>query len=119
MPPARAIPLHRPGGAAAGSGLPAGPSTTVTVDKVHEQGEPQWYRELAGLLAFARSRCSGDYGVDEFGFDPDLTDNVLLPLLRPVYRRWFRVETVGIHHLPPTAALWWSLTTPGRCRWMR
>ncbi len=101
MPQARVIPLHCPGGAAAGSGLPAGPSTTVTVGKVHRQGEPQWYRELAGLLAFARRRCSGDYGVDEFGFDPDLTDNVLLPLLRPVYRTWFRVETVGIHHLPP------------------
>jgi 1-acyl-sn-glycerol-3-phosphate acyltransferase len=101
MPQARVIPLHRPGGPAAGSGLPAGPSTTVTVGKVHKQGEPQWYRELAGLLAFARRRCSGDYGVDEFGFDPDLTDNVLLPLMRPVYRTWFRVETVGIHHLPP------------------
>lgn len=37
------------------------------------RGEPPWYRELAGLLAFVRRRCSGDYAVDEFGFDPDLT----------------------------------------------
>jgi len=100
MPQARVIPLHRPGGAATGSGLPAGPSTAAAVDEEHNQVEPQWYRELADLLAFARRRCSGDYGVDEFGYDPDLTDHVLLPLLRPLYRTWFRVETVGIHHLP-------------------
>jgi 1-acyl-sn-glycerol-3-phosphate acyltransferase len=99
MPQARVIPLHRPGGAATGSGLPAGPSTAA-VDEEHNQVEPQWYRELADLLAFARRRCSGDYGVDEFGYDRDLTDHVLLPLLRPLYRTWFRVETVGIHHLP-------------------
>ncbi len=30
--------------------------------------------------------AAGDYPVDDFGFDPDLTDNVLLPALRPLYR---------------------------------
>jgi 1-acyl-sn-glycerol-3-phosphate acyltransferase len=65
-----------------------------------DQVEPQWYRELSCLLAFARRRLRGDYSVDEFGFDPDFTDHVLLPLLRPLYRTWFRVETVGLHHVP-------------------
>ncbi|MBV8541560.1 MAG: acyltransferase family protein [Pseudonocardiales bacterium] len=71
-----------------------------------EQGqvEPQWYREVADLLAFARRRLSGDYSVDEFGYDPDLTEHVLLPLLRPLYRSWFRVETIGIHHVPAQGA---------------
>ncbi len=100
MPQARVIPLHRLGRAATGSRLPAGPLSAAAIDEGHSQVEPQWYRELAGLLAFARRRCSGDYGVDEFGFDPDLTHHVLLPLLRPLYRTWFRVETVGIAHVP-------------------
>jgi 1-acyl-sn-glycerol-3-phosphate acyltransferase len=56
--------------------------------------------DVTGLLAFARRRWSGDYRVDEFGFDPELTDQVLLPLLAPLYRSWFRVETIGIHHVP-------------------
>ncbi|MGH3804238.1 MAG: 1-acyl-sn-glycerol-3-phosphate acyltransferase, partial [Pseudonocardiaceae bacterium] len=62
--------------------------------------DPQWYRDLTLLLAFARRRLGGDYGIDEFGFDPDLTVNVLLPLLRPLYRTWFRVETIGMYHVP-------------------
>jgi 1-acyl-sn-glycerol-3-phosphate acyltransferase len=59
-----------------------------------------WHRDVADLLAFARRRLRGDYGVDEFGFDPDLTDHVLLPLMRSLYRSWFRVQTIGIHHVP-------------------
>ena len=51
---------------------------------------------LAGLLAFVRARLTGDYEVDEFGFDPELTDKVLLELLRPLYERWFRVETLEL-----------------------
>ncbi len=61
---------------------------------------PGWEAALADALAFLRRRLTGDYAVDDFGFDPDLTDNVVLPLLRPLYRTWFRVETTGLHHVP-------------------
>jgi 1-acyl-sn-glycerol-3-phosphate acyltransferase len=99
MPEARVIPLHRAEGGATTSELRAAPEVVESVE-AQQVADPQWYRELAVLLAFLRRRLSGDYCVDEFGFDPDLTDNVLLPLLRPLYRKWFRVETIGMHHVP-------------------
>ncbi|GAA1285878.1 lysophospholipid acyltransferase family protein [Pseudonocardia aurantiaca] len=65
-----------------------------------DAGPAPWEEELANVLAFLRRRMSGEYAVDEFGFDPDLTENVILPALRPLYRNWFRVETIGMHHVP-------------------
>ena len=53
-----------------------------------------------GWLDFVRRRMSGDYGVDDFGFDPELTDKVFLALMRPLYRSWFRVETTGLENVP-------------------
>jgi 1-acyl-sn-glycerol-3-phosphate acyltransferase len=61
---------------------------------------PAWEQTLVDALAFLHRRLAGDYPVDEFGFDAELTDHVLLPALRPLYRRWFRVETIGMHHVP-------------------
>ncbi len=52
------------------------------------------------VAAFLRRRLAGDYPVDEFGFDPDLTENVMLPALRPLYEQWFRVETIGVENVP-------------------
>jgi 1-acyl-sn-glycerol-3-phosphate acyltransferase len=61
-----------------------------------------WDARVAGALAFLRRRLTGDYEVDEFGFDPDLADGVLLAALRPLYRGWFRVETRGLENVPST-----------------
>jgi len=55
---------------------------------------------ITEILAFLRRRLTGDYAVDEFGFDPELTDTVLLALARPLYSRWFRVEVRGIENIP-------------------
>nr|WP_308222388.1 lysophospholipid acyltransferase family protein [Frankia sp. AgB32] len=57
---------------------------------------------LAGMLAFLRRRITGDYVIDEHGFDADLTEHLLAPLLRPVYRDYFRVETRGLENIPDT-----------------
>jgi 1-acyl-sn-glycerol-3-phosphate acyltransferase len=67
------------------------------------QGEtPVWEDRLADLLAFVRRRVTGDYQVDEFGFDPEFADNIMMPALRPLYERWFRVETIGMANVPAT-----------------
>jgi 1-acyl-sn-glycerol-3-phosphate acyltransferase len=55
---------------------------------------------LAAGLAWLRRRLTGEYEVDEFGFDPDLTERVFLPALRPLYRHWFRTELTGADRLP-------------------
>lgn len=47
-----------------------------------------------------QSRFTGNYAVDDFGFDPEFTDKVLLQLVRPFYRHWFRVEVSGIDSIP-------------------
>ena len=57
-------------------------------------------RQVATTLSFVRRRLSGDYAVDDFGFDQDYTENVYLPLLRPLYKSWFRVEVRGIENIP-------------------
>ena len=62
--------------------------------------ESEWERRIAGGLAFLRRRLTGDYEVDEFGFDRDLTEHVLAPPFRPLYDKWFRVEVSGLDHVP-------------------
>jgi 1-acyl-sn-glycerol-3-phosphate acyltransferase len=57
-------------------------------------------RRIAGGLAFLRRRLTGDYEVDDFGYDEELTDQVLMSLLRPLYEKYFRVEVKGIENIP-------------------
>ncbi|WP_197378306.1 lysophospholipid acyltransferase family protein [Mycolicibacterium mengxianglii] len=59
---------------------------------------------IAAIAEFVRKRLTGDYVVDEFGFDPHLNEAVFLPLLRPLFQSWFRVEVSGIENLPETGA---------------
>ena len=60
----------------------------------------QWEPQLAQLLAVLRRRLTGDYEVDEFGFDPEVTEKLTLALLRPIAEKWFRVEVRGIENIP-------------------
>ena len=59
-------------------------------------------RQIAQVLAYLRRRVDGDYSVDDFGYDEDFTTNVFYPVLRPLYRHWFRVEVRGIENIPDT-----------------
>jgi 1-acyl-sn-glycerol-3-phosphate acyltransferase len=63
-----------------------------------------WPGSIDETVAFARSRLTGDYAVDEFGFDPEFTTKIFLPLLRPLVQTWFRVEVRGGENLPTTGS---------------
>lgn len=71
-----------------------------------EDGEPAtpttsgWEHRIGDAISFLRRRITGDYEIDEFGFDSELTDNVLLPAFRLLYERWFRIEVTGIENVP-------------------
>jgi 1-acyl-sn-glycerol-3-phosphate acyltransferase len=59
-----------------------------------------WDQSLEHAVAFLRERLRGDYAIDEFGFDPEFTAKVYLPLLRLLADSWFRVEVRGAENLP-------------------
>lgn len=96
MPDARVIPIDGsdPGPQPEDSGFE--PLPGAPVDK------PAWDERIAGTLQFLRRRVTGDYDVDEFGFDPELQEQVLLAPFRPLYDKWFRVETRGLENVPDT-----------------
>jgi 1-acyl-sn-glycerol-3-phosphate acyltransferase len=59
-----------------------------------------WPGSIDDVVAFAESRLAGDYAVDDFGFDPEFTTRIFLPLLRPLVQSWFRLEVRGAENLP-------------------
>jgi 1-acyl-sn-glycerol-3-phosphate acyltransferase len=62
--------------------------------------DDQWERRLAELLAFCRRRINGDYSVDEYGFDAEITQRFFMAALRPIAEKWFRVEVRGADNIP-------------------
>lgn len=57
-----------------------------------------------GFEDFLRRRLAGDYSVDDFGYDEDLSREVLLQLVKPLYERYFRVRTYGVDRVPGEGA---------------
>ncbi|WP_134741202.1 lysophospholipid acyltransferase family protein [Nocardioides sp. 503] len=60
----------------------------------------QWEPQLARFLAFLRRRVTGDYVVDEYGFDQEVTQRFFMAALRPIAEKWFRLEVRGIDNIP-------------------
>jgi 1-acyl-sn-glycerol-3-phosphate acyltransferase len=56
------------------------------------------------ILRFLGRRLTGDYWVDDFGFDPELTEKVFLPLARTMYRDYWRTEWLGLENVPSAGA---------------
>jgi len=86
--------------------LPIGLLGAIAADPVHalaslaEALGVDWDDSVEETVAFIRSRLQGDYAVDEFGFDPEFTTKVYLPVLRQLADSWFRVEVRGAENLP-------------------
>ncbi|WP_129841214.1 lysophospholipid acyltransferase family protein [Streptomyces sp. RFCAC02] len=106
MGDAKVIPFHEGGRRARGEREESGAAPEAAVPReAPPDGEPAGAadgldRALARGFAFLRRRITGEYEVDDFGYDEDLTDEVLLRLLRPVYEKYFRVEVRGIENIP-------------------
>jgi 1-acyl-sn-glycerol-3-phosphate acyltransferase len=79
--------------------MPGAVQRQVTDVAIVDQG-PTWSDQVGRALGFLRRRALGEYQIDDFGFDPELNDTVLMAALRPLYRHWFRVEVRGIENIP-------------------
>jgi 1-acyl-sn-glycerol-3-phosphate acyltransferase len=50
-----------------------------------------------------RHHNAGQWSVDDFGFDPEYTE-AIMPLARLVYRRYWRVDAIGVRNVPRRGA---------------
>ncbi|MDO5498173.1 MAG: lysophospholipid acyltransferase family protein [Propionibacteriaceae bacterium] len=64
----------------------------------------EWQGSVEEIAAYARSRLTGDYAVDEFGFDPEFTESLFLPAMRLLSDKWFRLELRGVENIPPAGS---------------
>ncbi|MFN8195584.1 MAG: lysophospholipid acyltransferase family protein [Nocardioidaceae bacterium] len=81
-------------------GIPVADWAAALQGAVHEVLGRDWEARLAQLMAFWRRRLEGDYTVDEYGFDAELTERLLLAALRPIAEKWFRIDVRGIENIP-------------------
>ncbi len=78
--------------------------SNVSGQSAADDGPSELVKGIAAVSEFIRTRMAGAYSVDEFGFDPHITNAIFLPLLRTFFRSWFRVEVSGIENLPESGA---------------
>jgi 1-acyl-sn-glycerol-3-phosphate acyltransferase len=86
--------------AAPPTGIPVGDWLSALQGAAHEVFGDDWERRLAELMAFVRRRLEGDYEVDDYGFDRELTERFFMAALRPIAEKWFRLEVRGLENIP-------------------
>ncbi|WP_280201614.1 lysophospholipid acyltransferase family protein [Nocardia cyriacigeorgica] len=102
--PTRPRPAPR-AGSAPGPTVPALPERRAAAPPAAPQSLAELMRgalgkQISKTAEFARRRLTGDYQVDEFGFDEHLLESVILPALRPLSDFWFRVQVSGMENIP-------------------
>ena len=85
---------------APGAGIPVADWLHAFNIAAREVFGENWEPRLAEFLAFLRRRVTGDYSVDEYGFDPEITERFFLSAVRPIAQKWFRVEVRGAENIP-------------------
>jgi 1-acyl-sn-glycerol-3-phosphate acyltransferase len=60
--------------------------------------------DVRELLDYARRRLTGDFEVDEFGFDDEWVERVVSPGARPLIDLYWRTTWKGLLHVPSTGA---------------
>ena len=81
-------------------GIPVGELMGAFQVAAREVFGEEWEVQLARFLAFLRRRVTGDYAVDEYGFDQEITQRFFMAALRPIAQKWFRIEVRGIENIP-------------------
>jgi 1-acyl-sn-glycerol-3-phosphate acyltransferase len=82
------------------TGIPVGDWVQALSSAALEVFGERWEQRTAEMLAFLRRRVRGDFEVDEYGFDPEITERFLLAAIRPLKDKWFRVEVRGAENIP-------------------
>ncbi|MFN2545568.1 MAG: 1-acyl-sn-glycerol-3-phosphate acyltransferase, partial [Actinomycetota bacterium] len=59
---------------------------------------------IRDLLEFGRRRLTGEYEVDDFGFDAELVERFWAPLVRPLGKYYWRVDWKGMENVPADGA---------------
>ena len=91
------------GGSSKRPGIPLTEIVEALTHAAMEVFGDDWERKLAHFIAFLRRRITGEFEVDDYGFDPELTERLLMTAARPLAEKWFRVEVRGVENIPKTA----------------
>ena len=81
------------------AGIPLDEIVVAVVQAAQRVLGSDWEGRLASIIAALRKRLSGDFEVDEFGFDPQITE-ILTGAVEPLAEKWFRLEVRGIENIP-------------------
>jgi 1-acyl-sn-glycerol-3-phosphate acyltransferase len=87
------------GAAPLSAGIPIDEIFVALIQAAQRVLGSDWESRIATLLATIRTRLDGDYEIDEFGFDPQITE-VFAAAIEPLAEKWFRLEVRGIENIP-------------------
>src|SRR5699024_10439470 len=82
-----------------GPGIPLEELLTALIDAADRVLGADWENRIAQRLATLRLRLSGEYEIDDFGLDPELTRS-MATAFEPIAEKWFRLQGRGIENVP-------------------